>query len=169
MKRLIALMRCWLRSHCCCTDLMGTKRIFGRPTASQIASASLPSFLPLLRQGVTNFGHQLHRMTGGAETARPFMGARACLRADQAGRQSCHELTELGPRDRTPHRHHSLRVDAVQGEGILCQVNSKRRNCIHGRYATFSRAKARVGTNAGIILSAVVQRPCSTTGRGGAK
>ena len=30
--------------------------MFGRLTASQIASASLPSFLPLLRYGVTNFG-----------------------------------------------------------------------------------------------------------------
>jgi hypothetical protein len=29
--------------------------MFGRATASQIASASLPSFLPLLRYGVTNF------------------------------------------------------------------------------------------------------------------
>jgi hypothetical protein len=30
--------------------------MFGLATASQIASASLPSFLPLLRYGVTNFG-----------------------------------------------------------------------------------------------------------------
>ena len=76
--------------------------------------------------------HQLHRMTGCRETARPFMGARARLHADQAGRQSRHELSELPSRDRTPHRHHSLRVDAVHGEGIFCQVDSKRRNCIHG-------------------------------------
>ena len=29
--------------------------MFGRATASQMASASLPSFLPLLRYGITNF------------------------------------------------------------------------------------------------------------------
>ena len=28
----------------------------GRATASQIASTSLPSFFPLLRYGITNFG-----------------------------------------------------------------------------------------------------------------
>lgn len=32
-----------------------TNRLFGRPTASQMASASWPSFFPLLRYGVTNW------------------------------------------------------------------------------------------------------------------
>ena len=41
---------------CCSTLLTGTKRIEGRLTASQIAAASLPSFLPLLRYGTTNLG-----------------------------------------------------------------------------------------------------------------
>jgi hypothetical protein len=34
---------------CCATDFTGTKCMLGRPAASQIASASLRSFLPRLR------------------------------------------------------------------------------------------------------------------------
>ena len=41
--------RCNAKSACCSSDFTGTKRMFGRITASQMASASLPSFLPLLR------------------------------------------------------------------------------------------------------------------------
>jgi len=51
--------RCTISSPCCCTLLTGTKRMFGRVTASQIAAASAASFLPRLpdrRYGATNFG-----------------------------------------------------------------------------------------------------------------
>jgi len=41
------LTRCIVSRACCSTDFTGTKRMLGRVTASQIASASLPSFLPL--------------------------------------------------------------------------------------------------------------------------
>jgi hypothetical protein len=41
--------RCSVNSACCSALFTGTKRMLGRVTASQIASASLPSFLPLLR------------------------------------------------------------------------------------------------------------------------
>lgn len=43
------LTRCKLSNACCSALLTGTKRIPGRATASQMASASLPSFLPPLR------------------------------------------------------------------------------------------------------------------------
>ena len=46
----------WL---CCCSLLIGTKRMLGRCTASQIAAASAASVLPrvpLMRYGATNFG-----------------------------------------------------------------------------------------------------------------
>ena len=42
--------RCKANSACCSALFTGTKRMFGRPIASQIASASLPSFLPLFRR-----------------------------------------------------------------------------------------------------------------------
>lgn len=38
-----------IKPDCCCSDFMGTKRIDGRVTASQIAAASLASFLLRLR------------------------------------------------------------------------------------------------------------------------
>jgi hypothetical protein len=41
---------------CCATVLSGTKRMLGRCTASQIASASLPSFLLPRTKGFTNCG-----------------------------------------------------------------------------------------------------------------
>ena len=41
--------RCSMRAACCSLVLIGTNRIDGRVTASQIAAASLASFLPRLR------------------------------------------------------------------------------------------------------------------------
>ena len=40
--------RCIERAACCSRDLIGTNRIVGRVTASQIASASAASVLPRL-------------------------------------------------------------------------------------------------------------------------
>ena len=40
---------CNIKPDCCCSDFVGTKRIDGRVTASQIAAASLASFLLRLR------------------------------------------------------------------------------------------------------------------------
>ena len=44
-----ARTRCTTSIACCSALLIGTKRMFGRPTASQIASASLLSFFWFLR------------------------------------------------------------------------------------------------------------------------
>jgi hypothetical protein len=56
---------------------------------------------------VTNFGAISFTVwPAGAKTSRPFMGAGAGFHADQAWRQSYHELGELVARDRTPHRHY---------------------------------------------------------------
>ena len=46
--------RCKHSTACCSVLFIATKRIFGRVTASQIASASLLSFFWLLRYGITN-------------------------------------------------------------------------------------------------------------------
>src|SRR5262245_46991953 len=43
------LIRCSTRPACCSGDLIGTKRVFGRCTASQIASASAVSFFCRLK------------------------------------------------------------------------------------------------------------------------
>ena len=41
-------VRCNINTACCSAGLMGTKRIVGRVTASQIAAASVASVLPRL-------------------------------------------------------------------------------------------------------------------------
>ena len=53
-KRLRIRWTAWIAN--CSEDLTGTNRMFGRPTASQIASASFRSFLLDLTYGVTNCG-----------------------------------------------------------------------------------------------------------------
>jgi hypothetical protein len=53
---LIATQKDGRRMSCCSTLFTATKRTLGRVTASQIASASLRSFLSLLRYGFTNCG-----------------------------------------------------------------------------------------------------------------
>jgi hypothetical protein len=50
--------RCSESTDCCSTFLIGTKRILGCATASQIASASAASFLLVLTYGLTNCGLQ---------------------------------------------------------------------------------------------------------------
>src|SRR5712691_12365248 len=48
--------RCSDRTACCSGLLIGTNLMLGRVTALQIASASLPSFLPLFLYGATSTG-----------------------------------------------------------------------------------------------------------------
>ena len=48
--------RCTDSTACCSTFFTGTKRMLGRATASQIASASAASFLLVLTYGLTNWG-----------------------------------------------------------------------------------------------------------------
>ena len=43
--RLTLRLRCSIKPDCCCSDFVATNRIDGRVTASQIAAASLASFL----------------------------------------------------------------------------------------------------------------------------
>jgi len=51
-----ARVRCSIIAACCSTDLIGTKRMLGRTTASQIPSASAASFLLVLTKGRTYWG-----------------------------------------------------------------------------------------------------------------
>src|ERR1700738_851482 len=48
--------RCCISRPCCSADFARTNRILGRPTASQIASASAASFLLRLTEAFTSFG-----------------------------------------------------------------------------------------------------------------
>jgi hypothetical protein len=74
--------------------LIGTNRIDGRATASQIASASFASFLSLLgfHQPRT---HELYPMAQPPELVRPVVRAGAGFQAHQARRQLAHELEQV--------------------------------------------------------------------------
>src|SRR5208283_4965564 len=54
-----ARARCSMRTACWSALLTGTNRMFGRLTASQIASASMASFFPRLTYGFTKAGCQI--------------------------------------------------------------------------------------------------------------
>ena len=70
--------------------------MFGRATASQIASASLRSFLLVFTYGLTNCGAMsLHLVAQLDELARPVVRAAAGFHPDQAGRQVGKELQHL--------------------------------------------------------------------------
>ena len=58
--------------------------MFGRLIASQIASASLASFLLLFTYGFTNGCDQLHRKTMRLQGSRPMVRAAACFHTDLA-------------------------------------------------------------------------------------
>ena len=78
--------RCKHSTACCSSVLIGTKRMLGRLTTSQIASASLPSFLPFLRYGATNRGAiSFTRVTERLKAPRPFVSTGARFQPDQTG------------------------------------------------------------------------------------
>lgn len=63
---------------------IGTKRMLGRVTASQIASASVASFLPRLRQALTPLGGTSRTWWPSAINSRSQLCGVARLDTDQA-------------------------------------------------------------------------------------
>jgi hypothetical protein len=76
--------------------------------------------------------YQFHGVPAGGESPCPLMRSRAGFHADQARRQLRDELTELRPGQSAPCNHRALRIYRVHGKHIFCQVDSDRRNCVHG-------------------------------------
>jgi len=91
---------------CCSTLLTGTKRMVGRWIASQIASASLPSFLPLLRYGATNRGATMRTVCPSAWKRR----AHSCLEAERR-----YEQYKRGE------------VQAIPGDEVFARIRSRLR------------------------------------------
>lgn len=69
---------------------IGTKRMLGRVTASQIASASIASFLPRSRQALTSFGGTSRTSWPSAITSRAqwYAGARASILIRRGARRA---------------------------------------------------------------------------------
>src|SRR5437762_9648168 len=78
-----------MRTLCASADLIGTKRMFGRVTASQIASGIGCVVLVALDVGLhVGRRHQPHLVPEGAEFAGPMVRRRARLDADKARMQT---------------------------------------------------------------------------------
>ena len=72
-----------------------------------------------------------------AEPATPVVGATAGLHRDHPRRQLDHRLRELGPAHALRHHRSPARVDAVQLEHALGEIDAKNRYH-HGRYSLSS-------------------------------
>src|SRR5438034_6053599 len=88
-------IRCNACRSCCSMDLLGMKRMFGRLTDSQIASASFASFFCDFRYGLTLGSHQSHVVPKGSQHTPPVMRTPRSFHADQTGRQPLEEVGYL--------------------------------------------------------------------------
>src|SRR6476661_8311960 len=78
----------WSTKPLCCSGvLVGTNRMLALVTASQMASASVASFLPFDIGFHVGRRHQPYRMTKCLQLARPMVRRGASFDADQALRQ----------------------------------------------------------------------------------
>jgi hypothetical protein len=60
------------------------------------------------------------------------MRCRTRLHADKAPRQSLEEAQNLNTADRFADHHGTVRIDAMDLKNVLRQINSDRRNLVHG-------------------------------------
>src|SRR5262249_56401391 len=71
-------------------------------------------------------------MTQRLEFTRPMMRRRAGLYANEARRQLLKECQNVAAVQLTAHHHIAVRVDAVNLENRLCDVETDRRDRLHG-------------------------------------
>ena len=99
------------------------KRICGRLTASQIASASLPSFLLFssIRRNEAR-RHQLNLVPKPLQTTRPLVRSGASLQSNHARRLRLEQLHQSSSRHRLAQHHRTHRIDPVHR--LLCFAKS---------------------------------------------
>ena len=110
-------------------DFTGTKRIAGREAASQIAAASLASFLPVGTLAAVGrhelCAHQPRQQAQRGQCTRPVVGARADLHGhDAARRQLRTPGDELVARQGAATHHAAGRIDCVHLDDSLGQVGA---------------------------------------------
>ena len=120
--------RCRLITPCCSQVLTGTKRMLGRDAASQIAAASVASFLPLLpsmRYGVTKFAAISRASSPSARSLRAQWCAleHASIATRQPARQLRAPGEELIALERACHYAPARCIHRVDLDHLLGQVN----------------------------------------------
>jgi hypothetical protein len=113
---------------CCSIDLIETKRMFGRTTASQMPSASAAAFLLDLTNGRTYCGGIRRTSWPRRCSSRPVMAARAGLNTDQGPRKASKEHHDLGAAKAPAEHAPSVGISAVYLEYILGDIEAN-----HGR------------------------------------
>ena len=83
-------------------------------------------------------GNEAHLVAHCAQLPAPIMRCRARLDADQTVRQSFEIVQNLAPSQLPPHDNRARRINSVNLENILGEIQTYRRNIAHGRLL-FSR------------------------------
>ena len=88
-------------------------------------------FLPLHKGLHILRRHQLHLVPQCSQLTRPVMGRGAGFHANKAGRQLLEQLQQLPTRQPAPQHCLALRVDTVNLENRLCQIQPNNRYLLH--------------------------------------
>ena len=113
--------------------LTATKRIVGRVTASQIASAFGGIGFASLDVGLhVGRRHQANRLAELVQFTAPMMSCRTRLDADEAGVKASEEFQHLATAQWLTNDYLAASVDAVNLENIFGKVESDCNNLIHG-------------------------------------
>ena len=124
--------RCTHSMLCCSMLLTGTKRMCGRHAASQIAAASLASFLPLCALAAVRRdqvrGDDARVQPHGEQLARPVVGAGTGLHRDHAARRQLRAPgQELVAAQRPVRQHATARIDGMHLDHALGQRSTPTR------------------------------------------
>src|SRR5437763_2229191 len=128
----LSLPRCRRTAACCSAVLIGTNRIVGRRTASQIASASAASVLLRLTYAFTLRRHQPDLVAGCLQLPRPVVRRRAGFESNQTTRQFGKEGDDLTPPKPFAQNAFPGRIDAVDLKNVFRQIQPYRLNLAHG-------------------------------------
>ena len=116
------------RMLCCSHVSIGTNLMFGRATASQMASASAASVL-LLDVGLHVLRrNQAHFVTKPDKLPRPMVSTRTCFHAHQAGWLFGKEDDEPSTSQLAPKHGVTGRINAVDLKDRLCEIKADRDN-----------------------------------------
>src|SRR5216684_8168220 len=138
---LITIVRCLtnrsrtlssINAACCSALLIGTKRIAGRLIASQIAAASIASFLPRLTPAFAGAGAGLdvlrrqhhHGVPQATQYPGPVMRSTAGLQPDPGRRQLAEELRHLAAPQLTAQNRLFVLIDAVHLKDMLGAIQA---------------------------------------------
>src|SRR5690349_15597223 len=121
--------RCKHSTLCCSAVLIGTKRMLGRATASQIASASATIVLVRLDVRLDELrGHQLYLVAQRLQLPRPMVRAAAGFHASQARRHIGEKRGYLIALELPLQHRLAPLIYAMHLDYVLCQIQPHRRN-----------------------------------------